>query len=109
MEDIKSAGFKTPGPPRITARRVMNTPSPVANATLASLNPSSGSLSPLPLICKCRKPTSLGSSPSELPHASKMRAVISQSAPVEPLGFASSEEELSLPSGGDRYGSWDWG
>ena len=101
------AGCETPGPPGVSAGGSVGTPSPsrVGVAGLAGL--SEGSLSPLPLLCKCCKPISTETSPSGLPPAPKMRAVISQS--VEPIdmalvgavGFASSEEELSLPSEGE--------
>jgi hypothetical protein len=84
--EYSRAGCETPGPPGVSARGSVCTPSPsaVGVAGLASL--SEGSLSPLPLICKRHKPFSTETSPSGLPPAAKMRAVVSQS--IEPVDVA---------------------
>src|SRR5271154_1861686 len=109
MEQVKLVGLGAPGPPRVTTEtpgtpkvsvgKVMCIPSPSAAIALRLSGPSDGSLSPLPLSCKHRKPVSAGASPLDLPPAPKLQAVSVQS--VEPMGFASSEEELSLPSEGE--------
>ena len=90
--EYDKAGCETPGPPGVSAWGSVCTPSPsaVGVAGLASL--SGGSLSPLPLICKHRKPFSTETSPSGLPPAAKMRAVVSQS--IEPI-------DVALLGGGD--------
>ena len=71
----------------ISARGTVCTPSPPAAVASSLSGPSSGSLSPLPLICKHHKPVSNGTSPSGLPPAPKMRAVNVQS--VEPVDLVS--------------------
>ena len=68
-------GQGTPGPPRVNVRSVVCTPSPSAAVAFNLSNLSGGSLSPLPLVCKCCKPVSNETSPSGLPPAPKMRAV----------------------------------
>src|ERR1035438_5855384 len=99
MEHVQLSGCETPGPPGVSVRKVMCTSSPPAAVAIGLSGPSSGSLSPLPLIHKRHKPVSAGASPSDLPPAPKLRAVSVQS--IEPMGFVSSEEELSLPSEGE--------
>src|ERR1700678_1494611 len=99
MEQVVLIGARTPGLPGVIVGSTMHTPSPPAAGFFSVAGPSSGSLSPLPLVRKHCKPVSAGASPSDLPPAPKVRAVSVQS--VEPMCFVSSEEELSLPSGGE--------
>jgi RNA recognition motif. (a.k.a. RRM, RBD, or RNP domain) len=96
---VSKVSTETPGPPGVSVGKALCTPSPPAKIALGLSDSSNGSLSPLPLNRKRRKPVSARASPSDLPPAPKVRAVSVQS--VELMGFASSEEELSLPSGGE--------
>jgi hypothetical protein len=132
MENVKLAGCETPGPPGNTSRGVkqvgvvgsetsglpggkvnngggiMCIPSPPKAGALGMSGPSSGSLSPLPLICKCRKPMSTGTSPSGLPPVPKMRAVVVQSAESIDVGLLEESEHgaRALYVGGEKSGGY---
>ena len=76
----------TPEPSGVITRG-LGTPSPTARGLSNVSGLSDGSLSPLPLIRKHRKPVSVGTSPSGLPPPPKMRSVRAQS--VEPIDLVS--------------------